>query len=101
MKVTLLAFHLDFPLRVAFLLVTLAVLGLAIPTPGGVGGFHKATQVGLTTFFGVELNLATAIAIVYHAICFVPITVIGLLCLPILGMRFSDVRGMADQGKAE
>ncbi len=100
-KVTLLAFHLDFPLRVAFLLVTLAVLGLAIPTPGGVGGFHKATQVGLTTFFGVELNLATAIAIVYHAICFVPITVIGLACLPILGMRFSDVRGMADEGEAE
>jgi glycosyltransferase 2 family protein len=99
--VTLLAFHLDFPLRVAFLLVTLAVLGLAIPTPGGVGGFHKATQVGLTTFFGVELNLATAIAIVYHAICFVPITVIGLLCLPLLGMRFSDVRVMADEGEAE
>ncbi len=100
-KVTLLAFHLDFPLRVAFFLVTLAVLGLAIPTPGGVGGFHKATQVGLTTFFGVQLNLATAIAIVYHAICFVPITVIGLLCLPILGMRFSDVRGLAGEGRAE
>ena len=100
-KVTLLAFHLDFPLRVAFLLVTLAVLGLAVPTPGGVGGFHKATQIGLTTFFGVELNLATAVAIVYHAICFVPITVIGLICLPILGMRFSDVRGMADEGESE
>ena len=97
-KVTLLAFHLDLPLRVAFLLVTLAVLGLAIPTPGGVGGFHKATQVGLTTFFGVELNLATAIAIVYHAICFVPITVIGLFCLPLLGMRLSDVREMAEEG---
>ncbi len=100
-KVTLLAFHLDFPLRVAFLLVTLAVLGLAIPTPGGVGGFHKATQVGLTTFFGVELNLATAIAIVYHAICFVPVTVIGLLCLPLLGMRFSDVKELAKEGDAE
>ncbi len=100
-KVTLLAFHLDLPLRVAFLLVTLAVIGLAIPTPGGVGGFHKATQVGLTTFFGVELNLATAIAIVYHAICFVPITVIGLLCLPLLGMRFSDVKDLAEEGSAE
>jgi len=100
-KVTLLAFHLDLPLRVAFLLVTLAVIGLAIPTPGGVGGFHKATQVGLTTFFGVELNLATAIAIVYHAICFVPITVIGLLCLPLLGMRFSEVRGLAEEGEKE
>lgn len=98
-KVTLLAFQLDLPLRVAFLLVTLAVIGLAIPTPGGVGGFHKATQVGLTTFFGVELNLATAIAIVYHAICFVPITVIGLLCLPLLGMRLSDVRDIAEEGE--
>jgi uncharacterized protein (TIRG00374 family) len=100
-KVTLLAFHLDLPLRAAFLLVTLAVIGLAIPTPGGVGGFHKATQVGLTSFFGVELNLATAIAIVYHAICFVPITVIGLLCLPLLGMRFEEVRGLAEEGETE
>jgi uncharacterized protein (TIRG00374 family) len=100
-KVTLLAFHLDLPLRVAFLLVTLAVIGLAIPTPGGVGGFHKATQVGLTTFFGVELNLATAVAIVYHAICFVPITVIGLLCVPLLGLRYADMRDMADEGESE
>jgi uncharacterized protein (TIRG00374 family) len=100
-KVTLLAFHLVLPLRVSFLLVTLAVIGLAIPTPGGVGGFHKATQVGLTTFFGVELNLATAIAIVYHAICFVPITIIGLLCLPVVGMKLRDVRGLAEDGEAE
>jgi uncharacterized protein (TIRG00374 family) len=92
-KVTLLAFHLDMPLRVAFLLVTLAVLGLAIPTPGGVGGFHKATQIGLTTFFAVELNLATAVAIVYHAICFVPITLLGLACLPLVGMKLRDIRG--------
>jgi uncharacterized protein (TIRG00374 family) len=91
-KVALLAFGLDMPLRVAFFLVTLTVLGLAIPTPGGVGGFHKATQVGLTSFFGVGLNLATAVAIVYHAICFLPITVIGLLCLPLVGIKLSDVR---------
>jgi uncharacterized protein (TIRG00374 family) len=97
-KVTLLAFHLDMPLRVAFLLVTLAVIGLAIPTPGGVGGFHKATQVGLTMFFGVELNLATAIAIVYHAICFVPITIIGLACLPAVGMKLRDMRGITASG---
>jgi uncharacterized protein (TIRG00374 family) len=96
-KVTLLAFDLDLPLRAAFLIVTLAVIGLAIPTPGGVGGFHKATQVGLTTFFGVGINLATAIAIVYHAICFVPITIIGLACLPLLGMRLSEVRATADE----
>jgi uncharacterized protein (TIRG00374 family) len=100
-KFTLLAFGIDLPLRAAFLIVTLAVIGLAIPTPGGVGGFHKATQVGLVSFFGVELNLATGIAIVYHAICFLPITVIGRLCRPLLGLKLSDVRSMAEEEATE
>jgi len=97
--VTLLAFDLDLPVRVAYLLVTLAVIGLAIPTPGGVGGFHKATQLGLTLFFAVDINLATAIAIVYHAICFVPITIIGLLCLPAAGLSLREAEAMAASGE--
>jgi uncharacterized membrane protein YbhN (UPF0104 family) len=96
-KVSLLAFHLDLPLRVCYFLVTLAVIGLAIPTPGGVGGFHKATQIGLTAFFGVELNQATAMAIVYHAICFLPITLLGLLCLPFVGIRLREVDTMTKE----
>ena len=94
-SVTLMAFDLLLPLRAAFLLVTLAVIGLAIPTPGGVGGFHKAIQIGLTAFFGVELNHATGIAIVYHAVCFLPITVIGLACLPLLGISIREVGSMS------
>jgi uncharacterized protein (TIRG00374 family) len=90
-RFTLLAFDIDLPLRAAYLIVTMAVLGLAVPTPGGVGGFHKATQVGMTLFFGIGLNQATGIAIAYHAICFLPITVIGLLCLPILGVNLREV----------
>jgi hypothetical protein len=94
-QLTLLAFDLHLPLRASFLLVTLAVLGLAVPTPGGVGGFHKATQLGLMTFFSVELNEATGIAIAYHAICFLPITVVGLACLPLLGVGLRDVKAMS------
>lgn len=100
-RITLLAFGVDLPLRAAYLLVTLAVIGLAVPTPGGVGGFHKATQVGLTLFFGVSLGLATAIAIAYHAICFLPITVIGLLCLPLLGLDLREVESMSAQQDQE
>jgi len=58
-RLTLLAFDVDLPLRAAYLIVTMAVIGLAVPTPGGVGGFHKATQVGMTMFFGIGLNEAT------------------------------------------
>jgi uncharacterized protein (TIRG00374 family) len=95
-RFTLLAFDVDLPLRAAYLLVTMAVIGLAVPTPGGVGGFHKATQVGMTLFFGIGLNEATGIAIAYHAICVVPITIIGLLCLPLLGVNLREVEDMPE-----
>ncbi len=96
-QLTLVAFDVQLPLRASFLLVTLAVIGLAVPTPGGVGSFHKATQVGMTMFFGLGLNRATGIAIAYHAICFVPITIIGLLCLPLLGVDLREVEKMAQE----
>jgi len=100
-QVNLIAFSIHLPLRAAFLLVTLAVIGLAIPTPAGAGGFHKATQIGLTQFFGVELGRATGYAIVYHAICFLPITIIGLLCLPAFGVSLRQVDRLTSQAKDE
>jgi len=100
-QMTLFAFGVDVPLRASFLIVTLTVIGLAVPTPGGVGGFHKASQIGLTMFFGIELNRATAIAIAYHAICFVPITIIGLVCLPLLGVKPRDVGALSTSEEAE
>ena len=96
-QLTLLAFDVHVPLRAAFLIVTLTVIGLAVPTPGGVGGFHKASQIALTMFFGIGLNKATAIAIAYHAVCFLPITVIGLLCLPFLGVKPRDVGSISTE----
>jgi len=100
-RFTLLAFDVDLPLRAAYLIVTMAVIGLAVPTPGGVGGFHKATQVGMTLFFGIGLNEATGIAIAYHAICFVPITIIGLLCVPLLGVNLREVDSEGSEAAEE
>jgi uncharacterized protein (TIRG00374 family) len=100
-RMTLVAFDIDLPLRAAYLLVTLAVIGLAVPTPGGVGGFHKATQVGMTMFFGIGLNKATGVAIAYHAICFLPITLVGLLCLPLLGVNLREVEAMSTEEASE
>jgi len=85
------AVEIDLPLRASYLLVTLAVIGLAVPTPGGVGGFHAATKYGLTTFFGVSDAAAAGAAILYHAVSFVPITILGLLCLPAFGVRLREV----------
>jgi hypothetical protein len=34
------------------------VVGVAVPTPGGVGGFHEAFRIGVTTFFGADNDAA-------------------------------------------
>ncbi len=86
---TLQAFNLELPIRSAFLLIMMTVIGLLVPTPGGAGGFHAMVQIGLTTFFGVDHNLATGIAIAYHAVCFYPIALIGLICIPVFGLSLS------------
>jgi len=75
---TMHAFDLGFPYPVVFFVITWAVLGLAIPTPGGVGGYHTAVAYALTGFYGVSRNTAGAFALVSHALSFGPITLIGL-----------------------
>jgi uncharacterized protein (TIRG00374 family) len=74
---TMRAFGLDLPLTGAFVVTTAAVLGLVVPTPGGVGGYHAAVQFALTDVFHVPLATATGIALIAHAISFVPISLVG------------------------
>jgi uncharacterized membrane protein YbhN (UPF0104 family) len=82
---------------VAFFVLTWGVLGLAIPTPGGVGGYHAAVAYCLWGFYSVPKNTAAALALISHAISFVPITLLGLGFLAAGGL---SLRSLAD-GKAE
>lgn len=72
------AFELPLPFSATFVVLLVTLVGMAIPTPGAVGGFHKACQIALTFFYGVEVNTATGLAIVYHVVSFFPVTLIGL-----------------------
>jgi len=71
-------FHVNAPLSAAFVATTFAVLGLMVPTPGGLGSYHVAVQFALTYFYGVPIATATAVALLAHAISFIPVTIIGL-----------------------
>jgi uncharacterized protein (TIRG00374 family) len=71
------AFRLPLGPSASILIVVATLIGLAIPTPGGVGGFHKLCQVALTLFYGIGVEAATGLAIVYWFIAFTPVTVIG------------------------
>src|SRR6185295_3322465 len=72
------AFHIEMPFTGSFLLVALLVIGVAVPTPGAIGGFHEAFRVGSTVFFGAPDSAAVGAAIVAHLFSLGPALVLGL-----------------------
>jgi len=91
------AFAFSLTLDQAFVVVAVSVVGLAVPTPAGVGGFHAAIQFGLARLVGVDVASATAYALLHHAICFFPITAIGLAYLGSVGFSLGRVRALEEQ----
>jgi uncharacterized protein (TIRG00374 family) len=89
------AFHITMPVTGTFLIVALLTVGVAVPTPGAVGGFHYAFRVGTTVFYGVPNERAVGAAIVLHAISFFPVAIAGLLVMAREGLSLGRLRDMA------
>jgi uncharacterized protein (TIRG00374 family) len=89
------AFHMTFGYLGSFLVMTLLVVGVAMPTPGAIGGFHAMYQITVTTFFGVANDRAIGAAIVLHAISFLPVTLLGLIFMAREGLSFGRMRDIA------
>ena len=71
------AFGIAMPFTGAWLMLAPLVVGVAVPTPGGVGGFHEAYRIGATAFFGADNDTAVGAAIVLHAISVGPVIIVG------------------------
>lgn len=92
------AFGISMPFEGTFLLQGLLVIGVAVPTPGGVGSYHAAYRWGVTNFFGAQNDQAIAGAIVTHAISFVPVVLLGLVFMAQDNLsvgRLKDLAGAA------
>ncbi len=89
------AFHITFPYAGSFLVMTLLVVGVAVPTPGAIGGFHVAYQVAVQTFFGAPADRASGAAIVLHAISFVPVSLLGILFMAREGLTLHGAQELA------
>jgi glycosyltransferase 2 family protein len=89
------AFHIALPFAGSFLITAMLVVGVSLPTPGGVGGTHEAFRLGVTSFYGADNDAAIAAAILQHAVNFVVITVLGFWFLARDGMNIGRLRAMA------
>ncbi|HXW05302.1 MAG TPA: lysylphosphatidylglycerol synthase transmembrane domain-containing protein [Vicinamibacterales bacterium] len=94
------AFHIEYPFVASFLVLTILVVGVAVPTPGAVGGFHAAYQIAVQTFFSAPTDRAVGGAIVLHAISFVPVTLLGLAFMLAEGLTLDTARKLARDGSA-
>jgi uncharacterized protein (TIRG00374 family) len=85
------AAHRPLPFDTGYLLGGATTIGVAIPTPGGVGGFHKVAQWVLTAFYGFDIDSSVAVAIIFHLVGALPVIVIGLLLFAREGLHWRDV----------
>ncbi|MEO8260831.1 MAG: lysylphosphatidylglycerol synthase transmembrane domain-containing protein [Acidobacteriota bacterium] len=93
------AFGFDVPFTGSFLIVPLLTLGVAVPTPGAIGGFHEAFRLGVTVFYGVPNDAAVAAALVLHAFTVGPSLILGLFFAAQVGLNIAGMRQMADGAK--
>jgi hypothetical protein len=71
------AFRADVGYLDALVLSGMTAIGVAIPTPGGVGGFHVAMQIGLTRLYGVPAERAAPAALFTHLAMLLPALTAG------------------------
>jgi uncharacterized protein (TIRG00374 family) len=86
------AVHQPLPFDSSFFVTGVTTVGLAIPTPGGIGGFHKACQLVLTRFYGFSIDASVAVAVLFHIIGTLPVLCTGLLLFAREGLKWRDVR---------
>jgi uncharacterized membrane protein YbhN (UPF0104 family) len=80
------------PYDASFFVTGVTTVGLAIPTPGGIGGFHKACQLVLTRFYRFTVESSVAVAVLFHVIGTLPVLTIGLVLFAKEGVTLKALR---------
>jgi len=81
----------EIPFGAMLVILPLLVLGIALPTPGGAGGYHAAMTFGLTALFAVDEAVAVGASFVVHAVMVVPVVLLGAVLLFVDHIPFRDL----------
>jgi uncharacterized protein (TIRG00374 family) len=93
------AFDLQLSFLAAMFITVLVSFSVAIPSsPGYVGPFHAAVSAGVLFFLPMlDKSTVAGIAIVFHLVCIVPITLAGLYYLWKENMSLSEIRHIEEE----
>jgi uncharacterized protein (TIRG00374 family) len=95
-ELVFIAMHNPLPYDATFFISGVTTIGVAIPTPGGVGGFHKLCQWALTSFYGFSIDSSVAVALILHLVGSVPVVVTGVALFAREGLRWRDLTHAAE-----
>ncbi len=95
------ALGVEFPFGDTFLVIGFLTVGVAVPTPGAVGGYHYMCALALTKLFGVDPGVAGAVALVNHAIAYLPVTAVGIFVFPSFGGSFRQLKNISREDDEE
>jgi uncharacterized membrane protein YbhN (UPF0104 family) len=95
------AFGIDLPFHSTFLLIAFLTVGVAIPTPGMVGGFHAFYLLAMTQAFGTPKDTAVAAGLTAHALSNLPVLILGLVYLGREGLTLGKVAAMTEEKARE
>ncbi|MDP6041301.1 MAG: lysylphosphatidylglycerol synthase domain-containing protein, partial [Candidatus Latescibacteria bacterium] len=72
-------FHINYGLNPfdALVVMTIATIGVILPTPGGTGTYHLFCRQALVQLYGVPVSEAMAFATVAHALAIVAFLLFG------------------------
>ena len=90
------AFGVVLPFHSTFLMLGFLTVGVAVPTPGMVGGFHASYKIALTQVYGIAEPTAVAAALACHALTNLPVLVLGLVFLGREGLSWGSVARLAE-----
>ena len=88
----LVAAHRTLDFDTSFFICGVTTIGLAIPTPGGVGGFHKICQYVLTTFYKFDIDSSVAVTVLLHIVGTLPVVLTGLALFFREGLNWKQLK---------
>lgn len=76
----------------AWVIMMLGAVGIAIPSPGGIGSYHYITIQGLVVLYGVAQAEAASYAVLVHGGQMILYIGVGFLCLLLQGSSLGNLR---------
>jgi uncharacterized protein (TIRG00374 family) len=90
----------EVPFLGVYILAPALALGIAVPTPGGAGGYHFAMAKTLEKLFGVPYDSAVAASLIHHAATWLPIILLAAVLMAREGLGMSDLSRLVREVRA-